>query len=397
MTLEWGSKEGEAKEKQKLAERKLRIAKKRLETAQSEELGEKVDRDRWIDAFVKEVRSQRARVDKLQRLADEAQRDLKPYNQWLLGRHTEWAKWEETSEEEGYRLAELETSSVEYRTKFDKMQELQKRASEASSAHFWAGEEHKFAEELLEAARTEDLAPTVERAALIRQIQKEVRFAEFHLEEEKESTKVLDLKTDVISTLYSITSLKGKIKRHKVLLDWIERQRRELIGDSASTGQKISPRRSMRVGSRNLPSSPGTEASSVDHAAKKRARPQKPSTAKSIFDPVHSAKVTKTPKQKREGRRRRSVPRDTSRAAEKTNADFNTAKLKSDAAVSVKDRMHVRLRPGHSSRVSKSASKRPIGRQKDTTRGRHRRTGEELLRMSTSSKEVIDQSMNTSM
>jgi hypothetical protein len=92
-----------------------------------------------------------------------------------------------------------------------------------------------------------------------------------------------------------------------------------------------------------------------------------------------------------------SVPRDISRATEKTNVDFNTAELKSDAAVSIKNGMRARLPSFHSSRVFKSVPKRPIGRQKDTTRGKHRRTGEELLRMSTSSKKVIDQSMNTFM
>lgn len=72
------------------------------------------------------------------------------------------------------------------------MQEFNKRVHEAKMAHYRAEEEVEFAEELLEAARTEDLAQTVERAALIRRTQKEVRFAKSHLAEEKESTKVLD-------------------------------------------------------------------------------------------------------------------------------------------------------------------------------------------------------------
>jgi hypothetical protein len=57
----------------------------------------------------------------------------------------------------------------------------------------------------------------------------------------------LNLKTNVISSLYSITSLKGKLKQHQVLLNWIERQRRELIDDGVSTSQNFSSRRSTRV------------------------------------------------------------------------------------------------------------------------------------------------------
>lgn len=36
---------------------------------------------RWIGWFTNEVESQRTRLDELQRLADEAKRDVEPYNQ----------------------------------------------------------------------------------------------------------------------------------------------------------------------------------------------------------------------------------------------------------------------------------------------------------------------------
>ncbi|KAL9100367.1 MAG: hypothetical protein Q9163_004249 [Psora crenata] len=404
ITLDWSSKEAKAKEKEELAERKLRIAKKRLEAAHSEELGEKVERVSWIGWFVKEVESQRTRVDELQRSADEARRDLEPCQQWLDARRSEWdARHSESFQwsDEGQRLFELEVETAEYRTRFDKRKELQTRAHQASLAYYCAGEEEELAKELLEAARTEDLAQIVERAALIRRTQKEVRFAEFHLEEEKESTKVLDLKRLVIDELRSITSLKEKIKRHDALLDWVERQRRELVGDGASTGQKSGSRRSTRVSSRALPSPRVTEASGVDRLAKKIARPQRPSTAKSILDPVDPAKVTKTPKQKWKGRRRTNVPRDISRATEKTNVGSNTTEPGSYVALPVKDGIRARLRPVHSSRVSKPAPKKPIGRQRDATRlsptrYRHRGTGKDALDMPTSSKKVFDPSINTS-
>ena len=82
MNLEWSEKFAGAEEKKELAERKPRMAKERSEAAQSEELGERVKRDRWIDIFVEEVESRRTRLDELQRLTDEAKRDVEPYNQW---------------------------------------------------------------------------------------------------------------------------------------------------------------------------------------------------------------------------------------------------------------------------------------------------------------------------
>ena len=129
---------------------------------------------------------------------------------------------------------------------------------------------------------------------------------------------------------------------------------------------------------------------------------QQKTTTKSILDPVDPTKVSKTPKQSRKGRRRTSVPHEVSPPVEKTNADFNIAEPESDAAVLVKDGMAVRLRHVRSSRISKPASKRPIGRQKDTTglsatKDRHRRTGKDPVDVSTLSTEVVDGSINTTM
>ena len=364
MNLEWGVKVEEAKRKQEQAERKLSVAKTRSEAANSKELGEKVERDRWIGWFAQEVKSRRKRMDELQRLADEVKRDVEPYDRWWKAKLKDWEKkgWDNWTEE-GHRLIELETSSAEYRIRFDKKRELEKRSSEANTAQIRAELELEFAEEVLEAARTEDLAQIVERAALIRRTQKEVRFAEFHVEDEKESRRVLDLKWGVLDNLYSIPRLKGKMKRHNILLNWVEQQRRELIGDNANAERESGSRRSKRVSSRAHPSPRVIKASIVDHAAKKGACPQELSRAKSILDPVDPGKVTKASRQKKKCRRRTSVSRDTSRAAEKTNVDFKTAEPKSNAAVPVKDGMCARLRSVHSSRVFKLASKKPTGRQ----------------------------------
>ncbi|KAI9889401.1 MAG: hypothetical protein M1814_005337 [Vezdaea aestivalis] len=401
MCLDWSEKEGEKERKEELAKWKLKVAKTRLEVAQSEELGEMVERDCWIGWFEKEVISQQTRMDELQRLADEAKRDVEPYNQWFDAKSKEWDEkgWNDWTDE-GDRLIKLETSSTKYRSKFEKRQELTTRASKASHIHFRARKEVEFAEKVLEVARTEDLAPVMERTALIKRIQKEVRFAEFHLEEEKESTRVMDLKSGVISALGSITSLKEKMKSLKVLLDWIEEQRRELVDDDTDAGQKSGPRRPTRVNSRAHPSPRATRASKINHHGQKRAFQQN-TTTKSILDPVNPAKISKTPRQSRKGRREASVRHDISLEAEKTTVNSNIAEPKSDTAISVKDGICARLRPVHSSRISKPTSKGSIGRRRDTTglssmRDRHQRTRKELVDMPTSSMEVVTTTLRRS-
>ena len=199
--------------------------------------------------------------------------------------------------------------------------------------------------------------------------------------------------------------MKVKIERHDVLLNWVERQRRELIGDSARTGQRSGPRRSTRASSGAHLTPRATEASCVTHPAKKRALPQKPSMVTSILDPVDPAKVAKvakTPKQKGKGRRKTNVPRDTSRAAEKTNINSSVAKSASEAAVPVKDGIRARLGPVHSSRVSKPAPKKSIVQRKDDMKlspanDTYWRTGKDRPgTSSTSSKKVVGRSIDFS-
>ncbi|KAL9011221.1 MAG: hypothetical protein Q9173_003916 [Seirophora scorigena] len=359
MARDWGEKEGKAKRKEALAERKLRMAKKRSEAAQLEELGERVERDRWIGWFTKEVESQRTRLDELRRLADEAKRDVEPYNQWRDAIYKAWDEkgWNENTDE-GRRLIELEANSAEYQTRSDKWRELQNRVWDARHAHFCTGEEVEFAEELLEAARTEDLPLTVERAALIKRTQKEVRFAEIHVEEEKEPTKVLDLKRRVLDGLQSVRSVKTLMERCNVKLDWIERQRRELAGDSASTGRGSGPSRSTAVGSGAHRSPGATEASSVDdHPAKKRARLQKPSIAKSILSPVNPAKVSKASSRRRSPHQEMGALSNTSRMAGKITIDYGTPESRIEQASYVRNATPASLRPIHPSRVSKPGRK----------------------------------------
>lgn len=398
MNLEWHEKEAKAKKQEELAERKLKIAKARMEAAQSEEIGDSIGRDQWIGWFVKKVESQRARANELKHLAHKARQDVEPYDRWWEAKRKEWERkgWDDFTEE-GHRLIELETSSAEYRTQFDKMQELNKRAHQARFAHFRAEDEVEFAEELLEAAQTEDLTQTVERAALIRRIQKEVRFAEFHVAEENESTKVLDLKTRRLDNLYSITSLNRRLRQHEILLSWIEQQRQELVNDNAGAVQRSGLRRSTRASTRATHT---TEASKANYSVKKRIHPPKRSTAKSILDPTNPAKVNKASRKRQGLHQSTANSRRQLQAAENVIADSKTAEPGKESTVPIEDGMCAHSRPVHLSRVSKTTPKRPTRQQKAKpvgTRDAHRRTRNHPLDTSSAlSRNTLDSSMDTS-
>ena len=170
--------------------------------------------------------------------------------------------------------------------------------------------------------------------------------------------KVIDLKAGVISTLGSISRRKEKIKRHKVLLIWIERQRRELINDSVSAQQKSSSRQSTRATFKVHLTA--TKSTKIDHPKQKRARQQK-IMINLILDPVNPTRVFKIPKQSRKRNPRTSVLHNFSQADENINIDHSIAESRNNIVVPVNE-MRARLRPIRSSRVPKSTSRRPTER-----------------------------------
>ncbi|KAI4196204.1 MAG: hypothetical protein LQ350_006697 [Teloschistes chrysophthalmus] len=388
MMGEWAQKHRIAKEQLYLAERKLEIAKHRLEAAQSEELGERVERDRWIGWFEKEVGSQRTRLDELQRLLDKLTPEYELISDWFGEHCRPGCGYGHTRgmTEDGKHFSDLE--KVEIKERYSQALDARKATKHA---RFEVEQKVKLAEELVEAARTEDLAEIVERAALINRTQKAVRFAEFHVEEEKESTRVPHLPKDVISHLYGISCRKRDLRRHKAVLGWIEQQRLELVRDCVGIGRENRPGRPTRASSRALRSSLAREASNVDYSAEERARPRKP-TAKSILDPVDPAKVTKPSNKRRSPRQRKDVPRGVLQAAETTIIGPGPpTEPGSKVAGPAKDGIRSRLR---SSRVSKPVSKTPIGQPKGDTkllppRSTHRRTRKPLAGALTLSRKVV--------
>jgi len=364
LAVQCSGEEGKAEKREKLAERKLRLAEKKLKAAESGDLGERVERATWVALFLKEVESAQIQLDELQRLAEDAKRELEPYSRWLQGRHN---KWDEFSKE-GKRLVRLEVESAEYQDRKKKLDELKKSEFEASSKRYRAEEVVEFAEEGYKAARLENLGETLERAALIKVVQEELRSAQIQFKEARESTEKIELKGKVLSALSSIPLIRGKMKRHNVLLEWIEQQRREIAASCAPTQKKGGQGRPKRASLRALRNRPATEASRTNKPPKANGCIRKQSTTRSILSPVDPAKVSKRHGKRRSPRRKMSVPCDALQSTGKTNTDPSTPESRSKQAFKVKDTIPASLRPVHSSRVSKPGKKRPSGLSRDGTK-----------------------------
>ncbi|KAL8973570.1 MAG: hypothetical protein Q9197_002193 [Variospora fuerteventurae] len=359
LTFEYNKEMARAEEKEELAERKLRLAEKRLKAAGSDDLGgESVERATWGRFFLKEVEIAKIRMDELQRLAEDATRELEPYNRWFYGRRIEWGKKEFEDPEEGGRMIKLECESTEHQDRMKKLGELEKKNHEAGMAHFRAKEEVEFAEEAYDAARLDNLGETVERAALIKMALGEVRSAQTQVEEAKEPLKKIRLKGAVISALGSIPLTRGKVKRHQVLLEWIEQQRQEIAGGCTDVEKKGGRGQSKEVSSRVLRNHPTIEASRVNKTPKANGRKRKQSTARSILSPVNPTKISKAPSKRRSFRRKLSVLCDSPQAAEKMTIGPTVPQSKSKQALKIKDTMPAPLRSIHSSRVRKPGGKR---------------------------------------
>lgn len=72
----------------------------------------------------------------------------------------------------------VEAESAEFHDQQKKPSELQKKAYKARTTRYRAGEEVECAEEILKAVSLNDLGETIERAALIKIVQEEVRSAQ---------------------------------------------------------------------------------------------------------------------------------------------------------------------------------------------------------------------------
>ncbi|KAL8801323.1 MAG: hypothetical protein Q9182_004529 [Xanthomendoza sp. 2 TL-2023] len=368
LTIEYSKERFRAEKKVELAERKLRLAEKRMNAAGSDDLGESVERATWIRLFLKEVESAQIRMNDLQRLAVDAKRELEPFNKWFDGRRIAWEEMELEYPEEGGRMIRLECDSIEHQNQMKKLSELGKKNHEARIAHFMAKEEVKFAAEVHEAARLDDLEETVERAALIKMAQGEVESAQTQIEEAKEPLRKIRLRGAVIGALGSIPLTRGKVKRHEVLVEWIEQQRQGIDGGRADIENEGGRGQSNEASSRLPQNLPTIEASRLSKPPTVNVRQRKQPMARSILSPVDPAKVSKASTRRRRSRQKLSVLCDRPQAAEKMTIDSAAPESRSKQASKVKDVMPASLRPTHSSGICKPGRKRLTGLHTGSTK-----------------------------
>lgn len=318
--------------------------------------------------FLKEVESAQMRLDELQRLAEDAKCELEPYSRWFQARQMEWEEMRLEDPEEAKRRIRLEVESAEFQDQDKKYDELRMKEYRAGFTRHRAEEVVEFAEQGYNAAQLDNLGETVERAVLIRMAQEEVRSAQTQFEEERESTEKMELKGKVISGLSSISCIKGKMKRHNVLLKWVEQQRREIASGPADIEKEGGHGRSKRASSRALRKHPVNKASRLNKPRKTNDRKRKKSTAKSILSPVDPAKVSKAPSKRRSPHQKMSVSCDALQTVEKTTVDSSTPQSRSKQVFKVKNATPASLRPIHSSKVSKPGAKRPTRLCRDGTK-----------------------------
>ena len=377
LAVKHSSEEGKAKKKENLAERKLRLAEERLKTAELNNLGERIERAAWIRLFQDEVERVKMPLDELQRLAEDARRDVMPYRIWVH------AKLNDNRREEDI----TETESLEFKNQLKKRDELNPKAHEARRRRDRVKEEVDFAKETLNAAQLDDIGETIERDALIKVIREEVRSAKTQFEEAKESRENTELQGKVLGALNWVPCVKGKIKRHIVLLEWIEQQRREIATSCANTENKSGQSQLKKASPRVLRKRSAAEPLRLGKSPKANGRERKQPTKRSILSPVNPTKVSKVPGKGRISHQKMGIPRDISPAAEKTTTNSSILKHRRKQASKVKDSVPSSLRPIHSSRVSKLGRTQPAGLCIDDTKllsaiGPHRLKGKDNLGMS---------------
>ncbi|KAA6411556.1 MAG: hypothetical protein FRX48_04836 [Lasallia pustulata] len=337
MAIEHHREDQKAWDKRLLAERELELAEKRLKAAQSDELGETVKRSPWIRLFLEDAQSARMQQDKI--LKSNCCRE-----DW----HVEGKRQRPASEdvEECNQWWDVE----------DRFREASKKWHDAEIK---AEQEVELAEEGLKAARSDDFEETVERAALIRMVQEEVQSAQTRFEQAIESTEKVKLKGKVLSALNWVPCAKSKSERHMILLEWTERQRREIASGCADTEKEGSQAQVTRARLSTLRNHTATEASRPNGSLMGIGRERKQRVTRSIPSTIDPSKVSKAPRKKLiPPRRKMSILNDASQPAEKATLDPSIPELRSKRASKVKDIMPTSLRPIHSSRVSKSVGKR---------------------------------------
>ncbi len=220
-----------------LAERKLRIAEKRLEVAESIAPAESVKRATWVALFSETVDSKKLQVDESKRLVEIAENELKPLEVWFQSKRNEWIKERKENPEEAERNDGHAADSVEFRNQMKELNELEKKYSAAKLVRSRAEKGLAFAEECYKSTSLDNLGESINRADLINMMLEEIRPAKTRCEHSKESYKKVELDRRIPGLQHGIAVCQGMMKRHKILLDWVEGQRLEIFNEEDGVQQ----------------------------------------------------------------------------------------------------------------------------------------------------------------
>ena len=375
LCIESGNEESKALTNRMLRGGDLKLAQMRLEVAQSDDLGDMVERAAWIGLFLKDVRSAQIRLD-----------EVPPISVCRL----------ENWHEEGKSHRPAPEEKEEWRSWWKVENKRREASTRRYHAEVKAEEELKFAEAGLKAAQSDGFGEMIHRTALIRLIQKEVASALPRLDEARKLEGEVRLRGKVLGALCGVATIKRKLERHKVLLEWIEWQRRAMASERATSTQYVEtdgyqgqakshrsmtlrPNRSSK-GSSSKGKRPKTRSvfrpidpskvSKVGQRDGTRQPKQKPSQGSSLLIESHSGdraqRTTSAPDTwKKYGltRQTRRIASNGSQPAEKVTIERSNLQRSSKRISNAKTNtlLHglgsTSLRPIHSSRVSKSKRK----------------------------------------
>ena len=316
------------------------LAKTRLMVAQSDHFGETIGRAEWIKLFLEHVEAAQNRLDEVPTTGCD-------FDDWHAegNRHRpepedteEWDKWWEVEDKR------REASKKRYNAEFEAWVALQ------------------FQKKALQAAQSDDFGNSVERVALINMITGEIEAARNQLVKATDLEEKARLRGKVIGALCGLAHTKRTLARHKILVEWIERQRRAMTTEDARPAQDSWKSGHQEQIKRSQSSTNGKQdmtAPSKPKESRGAIRQKKQAKARSVLGAVDPSRVSKVyGAQTIHRRQTRSFP-NASQRDDEDRIKFNGACFKIKQVSKAKETLPSALSPTHSSRISKLGRRKP--------------------------------------
>jgi hypothetical protein len=243
--------------------------------------------------------------------------------------------------------------------------------NERYNAEVRAEQEVGFAEESLRAAHSDKFGDSGERAALVRSISEEVELAQTRLDEAKVSLEKVRLRGKALGAMHMVAKLTSLLERYRILVDWVERQRRAMASECANSIQNAEndDARSLdqRPKQRSLRSS-AAQASRTSQSFDGSGLGRKRKRTTSVLSAIEPSRVSKASRtEKATTRRKENMPANASQTAQAASVDPGFSTPRSKRTHKPKDALPPPLRPIHPSKVSKSNGRQSSGLQASGT------------------------------